>query len=515
MVLDLSMTPSSNYRPLKICMVSSEVVPFAKTGGLADVVGALATEFARLGHDVCVLLPAYRQVDALGYQMTDCARVAVPTAHGLIEARIQELVGPFAQVTGSGRLRVLTVRHDPFFSRSGLYQEAGHDYPDNLERFAFFCRAVMELLVHFSEKDGWQADLLHVHDWQAALCAVYLRALYQPKSALTHVRSVLTIHNLGYQGLFPAEQFSLTGLPGQLFTPAALEFYGKLNLLKGGLVFADLLTTVSPTYSQEIQTPDYGCGLEGVLNGRKRVLHGIVNGIDAELWNPAKDLHLPTQYSLSDMSGKARCKKGLQRELTLRTEKGPLLGMIARLIGQKGIDLVIDVIPELMELDVQVAILGTGDTGYEQQVRELAERYPGRLAVRNVFDEGLAHRIEAGADMFLMPSRYEPCGLSQLYSLRYGTVPIVRKTGGLADTVVNYTPSTFKGSRATGFSFTDTTATSLLTCLLLALSIYRKKADWYRIVKAGMEQDLSWTRSAETYVRVFRELVQEKRTQGN
>ena len=489
-------------------MVSSEVVPFAKTGGLADVVGALATEFARLGHDVCVLLPAYRQVDGLGHQVVDYARLAVPTAQGLVEARIQERTGPHSHVTGSGRLRVLTVRHDAFFSRSGLYQEAGHDYPDNLERFAFFCRAVMELLVHFGEKDGWQADLLHVHDWQAALCAVYLRTLYQAKSALSNIRSVLTIHNLGYQGLFPAEHFSLTGLPAQLFTPAALEFYGKLNLLKGGLVFADRLTTVSPTYSEEIQTPEYGCGLEGVISGRKDVLHGIVNGIDAEIWNPAKDPHLPTQYSLSDMSGKARSKKGLQRELKLRTDKGPLVGVIARLTGQKGIDLVIDIIPELMELDVQVVILGTGDVKYEQLVRELAERYPGRLAVRNVFDEGLAHRIEAGADMFLMPSRYEPCGLSQLYSLRYGTVPIVRKTGGLADTVVNYTPSAFKGSRVTGFSFTDTSADSLLTCLLLALSIYRKKADWHRIVRAGMEQDLSWARSAEIYLRLFQELLE-------
>ena len=507
------MAPPSNHRPLKICMVSSEVVPFAKTGGLADVVGALATEFARLGHDVCVLLPAYRQVDALGYQVVDYARLAVPTAQGLVEARIQERTGPHSHVTGSGRLRVLTVRHDAFFSRSGLYQEAGHDYPDNLERFAFFCRAVMELLVHFGEKDGWQADLLHVHDWQAALCAVYLRTLYQAKSALSNIRSVLTIHNLGYQGLFPAEHFSLTGLPAHLFTPAALEFYGKLNLLKGGLVFADLLTTVSPTYSEEIQTPEYGCGLEGVISGRKDVLHGIVNGIDAEIWNPAKDPHLPTQYSLSDMSGKARSKKGLQRELKLRTDKGPLVGVIARLTGQKGIDLVIDIIPELMELDVQVVILGTGDVKYEQLVRELAERYPGRLAVRNVFDEGLAHRIEAGADMFLMPSRYEPCGLSQLYSLRYGTVPIVRKTGGLADTVVNYTPSAFKGSRVTGFSFTDTSADSLLTCLLLALSIYRKKADWHRIVRAGMEQDLSWARSAEIYLRLFQELLEGKEPQ--
>ena len=494
-------------------MVSSEVVPFAKTGGLADVVGALATEFARLGHDVCVLLPAYRQVDALGYQVVDYARLAVPTAQGLVEARIQERTGPHSHVTGSGRLRVLTVRHDAFFSRSGLYQEAGHDYPDNLERFAFFCRAVMELLVHFGEKDGWQADLLHVHDWQAALCAVYLRTLYQAKSALSNIRSVLTIHNLGYQGLFPAEHFSLTGLPAQLFTPAALEFYGKLNLLKGGLVFADRLTTVSPTYSEEIQTPEYGCGLEGVISGRKDVLQGIVNGIDTEIWNPAKDPHLPTQYSLSDMSGKARSKKGLQRELKLRADKGPLVGVIARLTGQKGIDLVIDIIPELMELDVQVVILGTGDVKYEQLVRELAERYPGRLAVRNVFDEGLAHRIEAGADMFLMPSRYEPCGLSQLYSLRYGTVPIVRKTGGLADTVVNYTPSAFKGSRVTGFSFTDTSADSLLTCLLLALSIYRKKADWHRIVRAGMEQDLSWARSAEIYLRLFQELLEGKAPQ--
>ncbi len=494
-------------------MVSSEVVPFAKTGGLADVVGALATEFARLGHDVCVLLPAYRQVDALGYRMIDYARLAVPTAQGLVEVRIQELAGPHSHATGSGRLRVLTVRHDAFFSRSGLYQEAGHDYPDNLERFALFCRAVMELLVHFGERDGWQVDLLHVHDWQAALCAVYLRTLYQAKAACSKIRSVLTIHNLGYQGLFTAEHFSLTGLPARLFTPAALEFYGKLNLLKGGLVFADLLTTVSPTYSEEIQTPEYGCGLEGVISGRKNVLYGIVNGIDVEIWNPAKDPHLPTQYSLSDMSGKARCKKDLQRELKLRVDKGPLIGVIARLTGQKGIDLVIDIIPELMELDVQVVILGTGDVGYEQQVRELAERYPGRLAVRNVFDEGLAHRIEAGADMFLMPSRYEPCGLSQLYSLRYGTVPIVRKTGGLADTVVNYTPSAFKGSRATGFSFSDTSAASLLTCLLLALSLYRKKADWHRIVRAGMEQDLSWARSAEMYLRLFRALLEGREPQ--
>jgi starch synthase len=488
-------------------MVASEVVPLAKTGGLADVVGALAIEFAKLGHDVCVMLPAYRQVDELGYQMTEGVRLSVPMGQGLIDARVQEIFAPPLQATGSGRLRVFVVRHDPYFSRSGLYQEAGRDYPDNLDRFVCFCRTVMEMLLHLGEHEGWQANILHLHDWQAALCAVYLRTLYQGHPSLSGTRSVLTIHNLGYQGLFPAAEFSSTGLPSHVFTPAALEFYGQLNVLKGGLVFADLLTTVSPTYSQEIQTPEYGCGLEGVITERKNVLSGIVNGIDTDGWNPATDQYLIAPYSVSDLSGKTRCKKALQRELGLRVLKGPLLGVIARLTSQKGIDLVIDVLPDLMELDVQVVILGTGDPHYEQQVRELAEQYPGTIAVRNVFDEGLAHRIEAGADLFIMPSRYEPCGLSQLYSLRYGTVPVVRKTGGLADTVVGYTPRTFKDSRATGFSFTDSNSASLLTCLLLALTVYRKKADWQRIIRTGMEQDLSWSRSAAIYLQLFRDVV--------
>ncbi|MCE3223491.1 MAG: glgA [Nitrospira sp.] len=494
-------------RPLKICMVSSEVVPYAKTGGLADVVGALAIEFATLGHDVIVLLPCYSQVKSLGFQMTDYVRLSVPTSHGLVEADIRELAVSSSRVMESGRLRVFVVRHDPSFDRPGLYQEAGEDYPDNCARFVLFCRAVMELLVHFGEKDGWEADLLHVHDWQSALCAVYLRSIYQPHAFLGKVRTVLTIHNLGYQGLFPAEQFALTGLSPQLFTPAGLEFYGAVNLLKGGILFADLLTTVSPTYSREIQTAEFGCGLDGVIRARKHVLHGIVNGIDAETWDPSKDPFLPAPYSLSDMSGKARCKTALQRELGLRQQKVPLLGVIARLTSQKGIDLVLEVIPELLELRVQVAILGTGDAQYEEQLCQWADRYAGRIALRNVFDEELAHRIEAGADLFIMPSRYEPCGLSQLYSLRYGTVPVVRKTGGLADTVVNYTPRSFKDSRVTGFSFTDTNAASLLTCILLALSVYQKKSDWGRIVKAGMEQDLSWARSAETYIRLFEEVL--------
>lgn len=489
-------------------MVASEVVPYAKTGGLADVVGALAIEFAKLGHDVCVILPCYRQVKSLDYQMTDYVRLSVPASHGPVEVDIQEIAAPSSRVSGPGRLRVFVVRHDQSFDRPGLYQEDGVDYPDNCARFVLFCRTVMELLVYFNEEDRWKTDLLHVHDWQAALCAVYLRSIYQPQAALLKVRSVLTIHNLGYQGLFSAEKFALTGLSPQLFTPAGLEFYGAVNLLKGGLVFADLLTTVSPTYSREIQTAEYGCGLDGVIRARKHVLHGIVNGIDTEIWDPSKDPYVPVFYSLSDMSGKARCKTALQRELGLRQQKAPLLGVIARLTNQKGIDLVLEVIPELLELRVQVAILGTGDAEYEEQTCQWAGRYPERIALRNVFDEGLAHRIEAGADLFIMPSRYEPCGLSQLYSLRYGTVPVVRMTGGLADTVVNYTPRSFKENRATGFSFTDSNATSFLTCLLLALSVYRKKPDWQRIVETGMGQDLSWARSAATYIQAFEELLQ-------
>jgi starch synthase len=501
------MNPPHDQRPLKMCLVSPEVVPYAKTGGLADVVGALAVEFARMGHDVCVILPCYRQVLSGDHQMTDYVRLPIPTAHGMIEAGIHEVVGHFVQTSGSGRLRVFVVRHDPFFDRPGLYQEAGLDYPDNLDRFVFFCRAVMELLVHFGEQDRWQADLLHLHDWQAALCTVYLHSLYQAHPVFKTIRSVLTIHNLGYQGVFPADRFSLTGLPAHVFSPAILEFYGSVNLLKGGLIFADLLTTVSPTYSEEIQTPEYGFGLDGVLRERSHVLHGIVNGIDAEIWNPAKDVYIPAPYSLSDMSGKAQCKKALQQELGLRRQKVPLLGVIARLTDQKGIDLVIDIIPELMEANVQLAILGTGEMSYEHRVRELVDGYLGKIAFCNVFDEALAHRIEAGADILLMPSRYEPCGLSQLYSLRYGTVPVVRHTGGLADTVVNYTPRTLKESLATGFSFVDTSPTSLLTCLLLALCVYRKKSDWQRIIKAGMKQDLSWTRSAASYGRLFEDLI--------
>ncbi|MBX3237344.1 MAG: glycogen synthase GlgA [Nitrospiraceae bacterium] len=497
-------------------MASSEAVPFAKTGGLADVVGALAVEFCRLGHDVNLLIPGYRQLLAAASHRKEVARLVVPTVSGMAKVGIHEIsAGGESQPAGAGRLRIFAISHDASFDRAGLYQEGGADYPDNLERFSLFCRAVMEWLVFLGEHESWYADILHLHDWQTALCAAYQKTLYQTTSAFKNLRTILTVHNLGYQGLFPGKSFPTTGLPVQYFGPKHLEFYGSVNLLKGGLVFSDALTTVSPTYSREIQTKEFGFGLEGVLEERKGVLHGIVNGIDDSLWNPATDPHLRYHYSVEDLSGKARCKSDLQKEVGLPQQSVPLLSVIARLTSQKGIDLIVALLPELIELDLQLVVLGTGDQMYERTLTEWAERYPKKIAFRQAFDEGLAHRIEAGADLFLMPSRYEPCGLSQLYSLRYGTVPIVRKTGGLADTVCNYAPVAAKAKRSTGFVFVDSSSESLLASIMLALEVYRDKAEWRGIATAGMRQELNWQQSAAKYIQLFHSVSRKEQQPGN
>jgi len=500
------MPPTS---PLKILFVSSEAVPFAKTGGLGDVVGALPREVGRLGHAVRLVIPRYGTIDGTAHGLKEWGRIAVPTAAGVVSAVVEE-----GRLPGSD-VQVFTIGHDPFFDRQGFYGEAGADYPDNLERFAFFCRATMELLLAFSKVSPWTPDVLHAHDWQAALSVVYLRSLYAKRPEFAKLRSILTVHNLGYQGLFPAVAFPKTGLGPELFTPKTLEFFGQANLLKGGLVFADHLTTVSPTYSREIQTPELGFGLDGVLLERKDRLSGVVNGIDTEVWNPATDSHLPAHYSYSDLAGKRRCKEALQRELSLPVREVPLLAVISRFTSQKGLDLVAAVLPELMRLDVQVALLGTGDPTLELQFQSFRMRYPDRIGVRIGFDDALAHAIEAGSDLFLMPSRYEPCGLSQLYSLRYGTVPIVRRTGGLADTVVAYTPRTAADGQATGFAFNDATPEALLTTILLALRVYADRAEWTGLMKAGMDTDVSWARSAEAYVALYsRAAEMPKRSKG-
>ncbi|HKV01510.1 MAG TPA: glycogen synthase, partial [Ktedonobacteraceae bacterium] len=349
------------------------------------------------------------------------------------------------------------------------------------------------------------------HDWQVALCAVYLKTLPYEYKGLDQLKVLLTLHNLGYQGTFPGQEFVKTGLPQSLFSPSGLEFYGSINCLKGGIIFSDAVSTVSPTYAKEIMTAEYGCGLEGVLASRADGVKGITNGIDVSAWNPESDSYLPAQYTAADLSGKQACKRALQREFGLPNHDVPLSAVIGRLTFQKGFDLLMDVIPELMSLDTQIVVLGMGDRHLEQQFIAAQARYPNRIGLCLGFDEGMAHRIEAGSDMLIMPSRYEPCGLSQLYSLRYGTVPIVRRTGGLADTVVPFRPSTVKSRCATGFHFIEASADSLLSALLLSLHVYKERQIWQSMIHAGMEVDLSWDRSAKLYVDLYRKLQRGRR----
>jgi len=499
-------TPSPERR-LSILMAASEAVPFAKTGGLADVAGALPRELARLGHSVRLVMPHYAGLDSGGHALTEWGRLDVPAPSGSVPVVIHQGVLHDDHLPPERQVQVLTVRYDPYFNRPGLYQEAGTDYPDNLERFALFSRAVMELLLRLEATSNWVPDVLHAHDWQTALTVVYLKSLYADYASRHHPASVYTIHNLGYQGIFPASAFSETGLPSSFFTPQWLEFYGSCNLMKGALLCADVLSTVSETYSREIQTKEFGFGLEGVLRERRDRIVGVVNGIDTAVWNPATDSYLPFRYSAKDLRGKQQCKAALQQDLGLPPKRVPMIGVISRLSEQKGQDLIAEIVPELMALNVQLVLLGTGDPALEQQFRSLQDRYPDRLAARITFDEALAHRIEAGSDLFLMPSRYEPCGLSQLYSLRYGTVPVARRTGGLADTIVPYSPLTMRARRATGFLFGEASGDSLLMAVLLALSVHKKAAEWRQVVQAGMKTDVSWARSAEAYDALYHQAL--------
>jgi starch synthase len=507
MIGNVGHTPrfSVTKNPLNLLIVSSEAVPYAKTGGLADVAGALPLELAKLGHDVILLLPHYRCLSESGRSFLPIGRIQVMTPKGLIDTPIEESILPVGQ--GDCRVRVWTIRNDAFFDRLGLYQDRGVDYSDNLNRFSFFCRATIEVVAYLKTKCHWNAHILHLHDWQTALCAVYLNTVARDRPDVQGIRTVLTLHNVGYQGHFPGVQFGNLGLPPSLFTPAGLEYYGMVNLLKGGIVFADYVTTVSPTYAREILTPEFGFGLEGVLHNRADQILGILNGIDIDRWNPETDSYLSANFSVSDRSGKRVCKQALQREFQLPELSVPLLGVIARLTSQKGLDLVATIAPQLMAMDLQLVMLGTGEPELEAKFKALQARYPHRMGLRIGFDEGLAHRIEGGADVFVMPSRYEPCGLSQLYSLRYGTVPVVRKTGGLADTVVPLTARARKVGQATGFHVEEDTADALLAVLRRTVSVYQDRSKWDQLVEAGMTTDVSWTRSAKDYDRLFASLV--------
>ncbi len=476
---------------MEILFVCSEVAPWSKTGGLGDVAAALPRALAARGHSVSVVTPRYGAIDA--------------AAHGFaLEERALRVRG---EATGAwvkeGRPDVYLVENERFFgSRRGVYGEGAHEYPDNAERFAYLSRAALALAAGMRERPR----IVHGNDWQTGLCPFLLRHEHAQDPALAGARTVFTIHNLAYQGVFPKPVVPFLGLPWDVFRYEAMEFHDQLSFMKAGLAFADALTTVSPTYAREILTPEGGAGLDPLLRQRRADLHGILNGIDVTEWDPARDPHLPAHYSARDLSGKATCKAALQRELGLPVRADvPVLGMVSRLADQKGIDLVVAALPDLLAREVQVAVLGTGSHAYEDAFRHAAASRPDRLAARIGFDEGLAHRIEAGADLFLMPSRYEPCGLNQMYSLRYGTAPVVRAVGGLEDTVEDFDGWT----RGTGFKFREYTPPALVLAVRRALDAYRDRGGWRALVLRGMGQDFSWDRSARSYEALYRTLAPE------
>jgi starch synthase len=480
--------------PLTIAIVASEGLPYAKSGGLADVVGALASHLGRLGHRVLLFVPYHRET-RLRFPHLPRAIPPVDLPFPGHDVRVEVL----RHEPGPGVTAYL-VREDAAFDRPHLYGTPDADYWDNGGRFALFCRAVLAALLQLRERP----DVLHVHDWQAALLPLYLRRRPDLAQGLAGAPSLLTVHNLAYQGLFPRSALAYLGIPASLFNLHGVEFYGRLNVLKAGLLHADAISTVSPRYSEEIRTPAFGEGLDGVLRERAAALHGILNGADYEVWNPETDARIAARYSAGDLSGKARCKEDLERVFGFApAPQTPLFGTISRMADQKGFDLLAAALPQMAALPLRWCLLGSGDRRYQETFAELARRHPGRVAVRIGYDEDLAHRIEAGADCYLMPSRFEPCGLNQLYSLRYGTIPVVRAVGGLADTVRHFDAARGSG---TGFVFRDYDVNGLLWAIREALAAFDRPADWARLRANAMAEDFSWESSARRYVELYRAL---------
>ena len=472
-----------------ILVITPEAAPFAKTGGLADVAGALPVALGRLGHRATVVLPRYRGV-AAGERIGE---VVIPLGP-------DRLTAAFSARSVSDQVRVVLVGCPELYDREELYGAGGEDYGDNARRFAFLSRAALELVVLTGERP----DVVHAHDWQAGLTPVFAKALRARHPVLASLPVVFTIHNLAYQGLFSRDWVPALDLPAEGFSPDGYEYWGSLSFLKAGITQSDLVTTVSPNYAREIQTPEFGFGFDGILAQRADRLVGILNGIDVERWNPAADPFLPAPYSASELKGKQSAKRALLEHLGLpaapETLSRPVVGMVSRMVDQKGFDLLAASSNALLDLPVTIALLGSGEARYEQEWSSLSAAHPDRIGVRIGFDDRLAHLIIAGADIFIMPSRFEPCGLSQLYCLRYGTVPVVRRTGGLADTVENWNGRARKG---TGFTFTGYTPQAFLAALGRALAAFADPDGWRVLQESGMSQDHSWEMSAREYVRVY------------
>jgi len=476
-----------------VVFVTAELAPFAATGGLADVSRALPRALAALGHPVSVVLPLYRSVRSRDVSLEHAADVDLPMWGGRF--RVFRAPGAIAPA------ELYLIEHDGFFDRPALYGEWGGEYGDNLERFSFFSRAAIAAIAALSPR----AAIVHANDWHTGLVPALLATVYGDHPSLGSIASVFTIHNLAYQGRFSADRLPVTGLPWSTFTIDGVEYYGGINLMKAGIVHAHKITTVSPRYAEEVRTPEFGEGLDGLLRARAADLVGILNGIDDEVWNPATDRHLPARYGPGALDGKRVCKQALIAELGLRIAlDAPLAGMVTRLSAQKGADILLGVADDVLRLGTGLTILGSGDRGLEDAFRSLAARHPDRVGVHIGFDEPLSHRIEAGCDLFLMPSRYEPSGLNQMYSLRYGTIPVVRATGGLADTVRD--PEEDR-ERPNGFTFLRPWGTDLVGAVARALATYRQPEPWQRMMGTGMSEDFSWRRSAQRYSELYAALI--------
>ncbi len=477
---------------MKILYASSEIVPFAKTGGLADVAGALPVALSELGHEVVLVMPKYRAVDEKKFDLEKVFDgLPVRVADRIEYADVYRSKIPNSKVT------VYFISNRKYFDRDGLYQERGVDYPDNCERFSFFSRAVME----FIPKTSFVPQIVHCNDWQTALIISYAKKMYKwPKTA-----TVYSIHNMGYLGLFPKDQLFKTGFGWEMFTSDTLEFWGNFSLTKAGLVFADVINTVSETYAQEIQTVEFGCGLDGLLKSRHADVYGILNGIDYNVWNPETDPQIVKNYGIKSIPLKYENKAALQRINGLPEKDNlPVIGMITRLADQKGFDILARALEEIIQLKCQLVILGTGDLKYHELLLAAKKKYPRNLGINLGFDSAMAQQIYAGSDMFLMPSRYEPCGLGQLISYKYGTIPVVRKTGGLADTVHDYDPKTGKGD---GFVFTEYSSAALVAAVKRAIDTYKNKKVWMPLVEKVMCYDYSWASSARKYVELYKKAL--------
>jgi starch synthase len=492
---------------VNILFATAEAVPFSKTGGLGDVCGSLPRELYKLGHRPAVILPAFRQIYQTDLPVNPTGiHFEIPIGQKHVGCQILESHLPDSAVP------VYFIENLDYYDRAGLYGENGEDYRDNCERFVFYCRAVLEAIVQLD----LETELIHCNDWCAGLIPVYLKTMLHDQPPYDQIATLYTIHNLAYQGSFWHWDMALTGLDWKYFNWRQMEFYGNLNFMKSAIAFADTISTVSPTYAKEILRPPLGCGMDGALQQRRNDLYGIINGADYDEWNPAIDEYLgPHSYDAeSFIGGKSSCKRALQQEMGLPVEpRVPLLAIVSRLADQKGLDLIVKVLEQWgLERNAQWVILGTGEPRYHQMLGELAARHPDKIAVRLQFSNELAHRIEAGADIFVMPSQYEPCGLNQLYSLKYGTIPVVRATGGLADTVVNATPETIAAGTATGFSFTDYTAGALDGALSRACELYNTNAQaWHKLIATGMRQDWSWGSSALKYSALYEKTLSKAR----